>query len=118
MFFPGLISAPVGKAMYSMLVVRAFRPDRLIASSHQFVSACIGHEFMHSAEKELDLAGITETEVKPSTPILMCSVPGYDASGRVDDLAAELNKPMTSIAIGEYNCISAKLSYLWKLAIF
>lgn len=30
----------------------------------------------------------------------MCSVPGYDASGRVDDLAAELGKQMTSIAIG------------------
>jgi len=34
--------------------------------------------------------------------VLMCAVPGYDASGRVDDLATELNKQMTSIAIGEY----------------
>ena len=39
-------------------------------------------------------------QVKASTPILMCSVPGYDASSRVDDLAAELNKQITSIAIG------------------
>lgn len=31
----------------------------------------------------------------------MCSVPGYDASGRVDDLAAETNKSITSIAIGK-----------------
>ena len=31
----------------------------------------------------------------------MCSVPGYDASGRVDDLAAEMNKQVTSIAIGK-----------------
>lgn len=30
----------------------------------------------------------------------MCSVPGYDASSRVDDLAAELGKGITSIAIG------------------
>ena len=30
----------------------------------------------------------------------MCAVPGYDASNRVDDLAAHLNKQMTSIAIG------------------
>ena len=30
----------------------------------------------------------------------MCSVPGFDASGRVDDLAAELGRGMTSIAIG------------------
>ena len=36
--------------------------------------------------------------------MLMCSVTGYDASSRVDDLAAELNKPITSIAIGMSNC--------------
>lgn len=39
-------------------------------------------------------------QVKASTPVLLCSVPGFDASGRVDDMAAELNKQITSIAIG------------------
>jgi len=38
--------------------------------------------------------------MKGSTPVLMCSVPGYDPSGRVDDLATELGRQMTSIAIG------------------
>lgn len=83
-----------------MLVVRTFRPDRLIASSHQLVSACMGTSFMQSAEQELDLGGIIENEINCKTPILMCSVPGYDASGRIDDLATELNKPITAIAIG------------------
>lgn len=40
-------------------------------------------------------------QVKPSTPVLMCSVPGYDASGLVRDLAAEENKQITSISIGK-----------------
>lgn len=31
----------------------------------------------------------------------MCSVPGYDASGLVRDLAAEQNKQITSISIGK-----------------
>jgi hypothetical protein len=31
----------------------------------------------------------------------MCSVPGYDASGWVDDLATELGKQLTPIAIGK-----------------
>lgn len=39
-------------------------------------------------------------QVKPNTPVLMCSVPGYDASGHVEDLAAEQNTQITSIAIG------------------
>ena len=38
--------------------------------------------------------------MKANTPVLMCSVPGYDASSRVDDLAAEMSKQITSIAIG------------------
>ena len=39
-------------------------------------------------------------QIKANTPALMCSVPGYDASGWVDDLAAEMGKQLTSIAIG------------------
>lgn len=30
----------------------------------------------------------------------MCAAPGYDASGRVEDLAAELNKQISAVAIG------------------
>lgn len=55
---------------------------------------------MAAAESELNMSFVVEKEIKASTPILLCSVTGYDASGRVDDLAAELNKQLTSIAIG------------------
>lgn len=48
-------------------------------------------------------------QVKPSTPVLMCSVPGYDASGLVRDLAAEQNKQITSISIGEQRTGVCKL---------
>ena len=40
-------------------------------------------------------------QIKSSTPVLLCSVTGYDASNRVDDLAAQQGKQCTSIAIGE-----------------
>lgn len=91
---------PVGVAMHELLVIQAFRPDRVTAKALQVVSTVLGPTFMSAAEMELDLGTIVETEVKSSTPVLMCSVPGYDASGRVDDLAAELGKSITSIAIG------------------
>jgi len=38
--------------------------------------------------------------LQASEPVLMCSLPGYDASSRVDDLATQLNRQITSIAIG------------------
>ena len=60
----------------------------------------LGEEFMVSAERELNLSHIVEEEIRANVPVLLCSVPGYDASGRVDDLALGLGKQIASIAIG------------------
>ncbi|XP_012938795.1 cytoplasmic dynein 1 heavy chain 1 [Aplysia californica] len=90
----------VGKAVNGLLVIHALRPDRLTAMARIFVEKVLGTEFVHVSAKEMDLAAICENEIKGATPVLMCSVTGYDASSRVDDLAAELNKSITSIAIG------------------
>ncbi|XP_073960063.1 dynein heavy chain, cytoplasmic isoform X2 [Choristoneura fumiferana] len=92
--------APHTLAMYRLLLIQAFRPDRVIAAATQLVSAVLGGGFMAKAETEFDLASITEHQLNATTPALLCSVPGYDASGRVDDMATELNKPLSSIAIG------------------
>merc|ERR1711970_253925 len=88
------------QAMYKLLLIQALRSDRLPAAAHEFVAACLGQDFVKEAEREPDMAQVVETQIEASTPILMCSVPGYDASSKVDDLAAEMNKPVTSIAIG------------------
>lgn len=90
----------IGKTMKRLLLVKAFRPDKFISMAELFVSSVFGEQFLQQPEKLLDLANIVENEIKSTTPILMCSVPGYDASGRVEDLAAETNKQLVSIAIG------------------
>ncbi|XP_035447291.1 dynein heavy chain, cytoplasmic isoform X1 [Spodoptera frugiperda] len=97
---PAAPPAPHTLAMYRLLLIQAFRPDRVIAAATQLVTAVLGAGYMAKAETELDLASITETQLNATTPALLCSVPGYDASGRVDDMATELNKPLSSIAIG------------------
>lgn len=53
-----------GTAMYQLLVIQAFRPDRVIAAAQNFVSAVLGPEFMYQAEKELDLAACVEKEIR------------------------------------------------------
>ncbi|XP_037874257.1 dynein heavy chain, cytoplasmic isoform X1 [Bombyx mori] len=97
---PAAPPAPHSLAMYRLLLIQAFRPDRVIAAATQLAAAVLGAGFMAKAETELDLASITETQLNATTPAILCSVPGYDASGRVDDMATELNKPLSSIAIG------------------
>lgn len=76
------------------------RPDRLLASTHKFISAVLNDSFTDSVRGTLDLGSIVELEVTASVPILLCAVQGYDPSGRVEDLAVELGKQLTGIAIG------------------
>lgn len=38
--------------------------------------------------------------MQSNEPVLMCALPGYDASTRVVDVATQLNVKLTSIAIG------------------
>ena len=51
-------------------------------------------------------------QIKADTPVLLCSVTGYDASGRVDDLAAQQSKKCTSIAIGQPHISIDTLMYM------
>ncbi|XP_058810234.1 dynein heavy chain, cytoplasmic isoform X2 [Phymastichus coffea] len=87
-------------AMNQLLAVQAFRPDRVIAAASLVVTSVLGGSFMNSAEIELDFSYVVENELKSSVPALLCSVPGFDASSRIDDLAADLGKSIVSIAIG------------------
>lgn len=58
-----LSAAPIGKALYKLLVIQAFRADRLIAMASIFVATVLGETFTHSAEQELNLAKIVTNEV-------------------------------------------------------
>ena len=60
-----LSTAPIGKALYKLLVIQAFRADRLIAMASIFVATVLGETFVHSAEQELNLAEIITNEVGP-----------------------------------------------------
>lgn len=59
----GQFIAAIGKSVFSMLLIQAVRPDRLLAASHRFVDAVMGAQFMPDAEKVLDLDTVVENEV-------------------------------------------------------
>jgi dynein heavy chain 1 len=62
-----LVSAPIGQAIHRLLLIQAFRPDRLLAMAHMFVSTNLGESFMSIMEQPLDLTHIVGTEVMPHT---------------------------------------------------
>ncbi|KAI0242051.1 dynein heavy chain [Massospora cicadina] len=81
-----------------LLIVKCVHPDQLIAASLAFVEAVFGPRFL--SQSNLDFRTLTLEEVRPSTPVALCSVPGYDASHRVDNLASELSVRCASVAMG------------------
>ncbi|CAF4132742.1 unnamed protein product, partial [Rotaria sp. Silwood2] len=91
---------PIGKIFYQLLMIQVFRPDRFLSAARIFVSHVFGEGFLSAADQVLDLGPIVENEIVSNKPILMCSVPGYDASSRVEDLATQTNQQLISIAIG------------------
>ena len=96
-----ILSAQVEKALYSLLVIQTFRPDRVVAMTAQFVAVAMTEQFLQQCEQELDFGYIVEKEVTCSVPVLLASVVGFDASTRVDDLAAQMNKSCISVAMGK-----------------
>lgn len=62
--FASLCSATIGQAVHQLLLIQAFRPDRLLATSHIFVSKVLGDSFMNIIEQPLDLANIVDSEVE------------------------------------------------------
>ena len=63
--------APVGKALYKVLVIQTFRADRLIAMASVFVSTVMGETYLHAAESELNLADVVMTEVRDATTLFV-----------------------------------------------
>jgi dynein heavy chain 1, cytosolic len=70
----------------------------LIPAVTQLVAIAFDPGFINQAD--LDFKAMVLDEIQPTTPISLCSVPGYDASFRVDNLVAEVNVRCTSVAMG------------------
>jgi len=84
----GAAPAPHRTALLQAILVRVFRPERVLAALELFVSAVFGADFgWRALGSSLDLADAL-LDTRPATPILLCSEAGQDASAKVDALAS------------------------------
>ncbi|KAF9161045.1 hypothetical protein DFQ26_004928 [Actinomortierella ambigua] len=81
-----------------LLVIKYFRPDRLLSAASKYIDKVFAPNFV--SQSELDLGKLVREEVKASTPISLCSVPGHDAAYRVENLAQEQGVRLHSVAMG------------------
>ncbi|KAF9569823.1 dynein heavy chain protein 1 [Agrocybe pediades] len=91
-------SSPVIEAIRSLLIIKCFRPDRLLQATDFFVRTVFDTDI--SAEATYDLRALVDDEVVASTPVALVSVPGYDASYRVESLIKNTGARSTSVAMG------------------
>jgi dynein heavy chain 1 len=92
-----LVSAAV-EAIRSMLIIKCLRPDRLLQATASFVRVVFDTDL--SAESGFDLGAMVSDEVPPATPLALISVPGYDASYRVEHLIQNTGSRSSSVAMG------------------
>ncbi|ODQ54001.1 hypothetical protein SAICODRAFT_70683 [Saitoella complicata NRRL Y-17804] len=84
--------------LHKLLLVRIFRPDRVVPATEQFVNAVFNTELANYTQ--YDLKNIVSKEVDASIPIALCSIPGYDASSKVEAVISQVNARCTSVALG------------------
>jgi dynein heavy chain 1 len=90
-------------ALRRVLIIKALRPDRILAAARQWIDVVYDPEFLNLPTVGEELEYIIETKGSlPKSPLLMCNKPGNDASYRVDDLAKKSPPPggLVSLAMG------------------
>ncbi|CAK3926358.1 Dynein heavy chain, cytoplasmic [Lecanosticta acicola] len=91
------------KALKELVMVKLFRMDRLVPATERFINAVFGHSFLDVAE---DLGRIAQDNTA-SSPIALCSSPGFDASYKVDQLVERTQANCASVAMGSSEGVSS-----------
>ncbi|KAF9454965.1 dynein heavy chain [Macrolepiota fuliginosa MF-IS2] len=91
-------SAPATEAIRALLIIKCFRPDRLLQATTVFVRSVFETDLAEVSS--YDLGAIVADEILPATPVSLVSVPGYDASYRVENLIKNTGARSTSVAMG------------------
>jgi dynein heavy chain 1 len=96
------------KIVFSILLARFSKNDATLGAASveasrelvDVITQTFGDDFPWQGRALNDLAEVTESEIGPTVPLLVCSAPGNDVSGRVESMARELKKELAAVAMG------------------
>lgn len=84
------------KHLLSLLLVKLFRLDRFVPAAEKFVTAVFGTSLFTSTSDLQEVA----SQISPTSPIALCSSPGFDASYKVENLVDKMKAQCSYIAMG------------------
>ena len=88
-------------AFRRMLVAKTLRAETLERSGRAFVEAVFGPGFLEGGPGiDQVFKDVVRNQVSASTPVLLVTLPGYDASQRVLSLAGEVQQQCSALAMG------------------
>ncbi|EMR09626.1 hypothetical protein PNEG_02210 [Pneumocystis murina B123] len=89
---------PLNNNIRKLLIIKMFRMDRLIPAIEKFITDVFEENiFSHIF---YDIKSLIENESTPQTPIVLCSVPGYDASYKIENFVNQVSVDCQSITMG------------------
>lgn len=96
------------KIVFSILLARLYTGDKNVGASPTETSAemtklvtdTFDPHFPWEGRALNDLEAVTESDIGPTTPLLLCSAQGHDVSGRVESMARDLQKQLSAVAMG------------------
>jgi dynein heavy chain 1 len=96
------------KLVFSILLARFYQNDETMGSAQSessedliaVITGVFGEDFPWQGRALNDLNEVTESEINSTVPLLLCSAPGHDVSGRVEAMARDLGKELFSVAMG------------------
>ena len=109
------------KMVFSLLLARLYTGKELVESGAKAtstmgivdtISEIFGAAFPWSGRGLNSLKEIQSHEISASVPLMLCSAPGHDVSGRVEFMARELNKELASVAMGSPEGYEAAEKYV------
>ena len=89
-------TSQLDRHLRSLVLIKLFRVDRFIPTAEKFVTAVFGKDLLNVKD---DLREVVD-QVSPTTPIALCSSPGFDASYKVDLLVERQGAQCANIAMG------------------
>jgi len=95
-------AGPVTTAFRRAVLVKTFRPDRVVPAAALIVEQVFGKDLLAMPPTDANLLqAVVRDEVQAQTPVALCSVPGLDASFTVDALARmNAGVALSSVALG------------------
>ena len=89
---------PTMQAVYAVALVYALRPEACLPAMVHLLTTVFGVTLL--GDSEYDLEAIIREDVSSTTPVMLASIPGYDASFKVENIVRQQSLPCSTVAMG------------------